>query len=115
MEEVERCSLDALGKLYKAHDEVRAAVPAVLGLRRAEPQPGLVDQRRGLQRVPRALTAHVVMGQAMEFGGYERDEPAEGSLVPVRPRQEKLCNLLRLRVAHVVSIRWPDAVRRRRL
>ena len=66
-------------------------VPALVD----ESQVGLVDERRGLQRVPGPLAAQVAVRQEVELPLDQRHEPLERGAITLRPGKEK--------TRHVVS------------
>ena len=63
---------------------MRAILP-VDALRTNQPDVGLVDQRRRLERVPGPLTAHIPPGQAAQFRVHQRDEPIQSGAIAGAP------------------------------
>jgi hypothetical protein len=57
-------------------------------------QVGFVENSSGLQRVAGALTAHVMVGEAVQFGLHQREQLLQRSLVPAAPVAEQLGHLL---------------------
>ena len=65
-----------------------------------QPQIGFVDERRGLQGVPRTLPAHVPDRQPAQFGVNQWDEPVERvGLAPAPGKEERSGGLAGLHVA----------------
>ena len=54
-------------------EEVLTAVPRPAG-GRTKPQPGLVNQRRGLQRLPGPFVGHFLSGKTTEFVIHHREQ-----------------------------------------
>ena len=79
----------------RAHGVEVRAIPPLDAAGVDEPVVSFVDERRGLQRVPRPFTAPVVMGQAMEFGRNDREELVEGVRIVLTPGDEECRDLNR--------------------
>jgi hypothetical protein len=54
-----------------------------------EPQIGFVDQRRGLEAMPRTLSGHASARDLMKLPLYERNQPAQGGFVALTPFQKQ--------------------------
>src|SRR5262249_52147047 len=68
-------------------------VPSVLptnSLLVHEPEIGLVNQRRSLERVSGGLVTHVPSGHAAQLGINQRHQPVEGCGIAFAPGAEKL-------------------------
>lgn len=59
-----------------------------------QPQVNFVDNGGGLQGVSGALPAHVMMGEAVQFGLHEREQLPQRSLISVAPIAEQLGDCL---------------------
>src|SRR4029077_3540600 len=55
-----------------------------------QPQGSFVKNGGGLQGVPRALPAHVMMGEPVQFGLHQREQLLQRSVVSVAPLAEQL-------------------------
>src|SRR5439155_10006703 len=53
-----------------------------------------VENGGGLQRVARALSAHVVVRESVQFGLHQREQLLQGSLISAAPVAEQLGDLL---------------------
>ena len=73
-------------------EKVSAVLPFQFTDRR-QPKIGLVDQRRGLKRVPGALLPHLVVGQAPQLIVDNGCQPIQGSVIALPPRPEKTGNV----------------------
>ena len=57
-------------------------------------QVDLIDERGGLERMPRALTTHLVLSEAAQFAFDKWDQPVEGGRVAFVPRDEEIGHAL---------------------
>jgi hypothetical protein len=80
---------DAPHELGRDGEEVRAVVPVdPAGV--DQPHVGFADEGRRLERVPRALAPHVVVGQAVQLVVHQGDQPVECGRVTPTPRLQQL-------------------------
>jgi hypothetical protein len=90
---------DAPHQLRRHREEMRAILPPHLA-RINQPQIGLVDQRRGLQRVARLLAVHVVSGQSAQLFINQRHELLQRQLIASAPGQQQMSDFLDRRLRH---------------
>src|SRR5881409_4397254 len=84
---------DAPHQLRGRRDKVGPALPYRLRII-DQPQVGFVENGGGLQGVPGALPAHVMVGEPMQFGLHQREQLLQRSLVSAAPVAEQLGDLL---------------------
>jgi len=60
-----------------------------------------IDQRRGLQRVPRRLTSHKDHGSPVEFLIDQWQELIKRGLIPITPIRKQPCDSVRLDLSHI--------------
>jgi hypothetical protein len=70
-------------------EKVGAVLPPWIGLV-SQTQISLVNQRRRLECVIAALSAHLMMGEASEFLIDQRSQLRESSIVPMTPLLQEL-------------------------
>ncbi len=83
---------DAPHQLRGHGEEVRAVLPPHAA-RIDQAQIGLVDERRGLQRVAGTLSRHVAMREPVEFVVHQRHQPIQRLLVSLIPGQQQFSDL----------------------
>src|SRR5437773_5467307 len=84
---------DAPHQLRGRRDKVAPALPDRLRII-DQPQVGFVQNGGGLQGVPGALPAHVLVGEPVQFGLHQREQLLQRSLVSAAPVAEQLGDLL---------------------
>ena len=90
-------------QLRRDPKKVRAVFPVNLFLI-DQPEISLVYQRRGLQRVARALTSHVVMGQPMQLTIDQGQQSVERRPVTITPGDKQLSHFLWRGCRHIHTI-----------
>src|SRR6266516_8146411 len=84
---------DAPHQPRSRRDKVGPALPDRLRVI-DQPQVGFVKNGGGLQGVAGALPAHVMVGEPVQFGLYQREQLFQRSLVSAAPVAEQLGDLL---------------------
>src|SRR5262249_24581897 len=91
---------DAAHRLRRDAQEVRAPLEAPLGVLVDEPEVGLVDQRRRLERVVGRLPAHHPRGDPVELVVDDREQLVAGSRVARAQAREETRGLTCVRARH---------------
>src|SRR6266536_6583039 len=84
---------DAPHQLRGGRDKVGPALPDRFRII-DQPQVGFVENGGGLQGVAGALSAHVMVGEPVQFGLHQREQLLQRSLVSDAPVAEQLGDLL---------------------